>query len=148
MPRRRNAPWKRSLRADLFRQVWDLVDKPTFPQNIRDMAIAPVLNQLIREVQDVCVAECSRISTDQIELTDAERDSYWDRLRMPAADQDEEEPRKHLLIETFSAPCKAGFALDDDHLCPIVSIRDPERNIEAVLTTIEQIIRERGGIRP
>lgn len=70
---------------------------------------------------------------------------YWDRLRMPADDHDEEEKNtKILIIESVNEPCKIGFEVDNKQRCPIVSVKDiDEIDIDTTLITLEQIIRSR-----
>jgi hypothetical protein len=135
-----------SVVTRLFENVWDDSGPMKLPKSAREVVLEPVLNQLSSEIRDVCVDDCVRISTDPIELTERERDRYWQRLRLPSADEKSE--RLMIVIERDNEICKVGFEVDADRRCPIVSFKDTEKNVGAILQTIEQIVRQRTVPKP
>jgi hypothetical protein len=130
--------------ADVFHLAWEDVDGPRLPKNVQVLAIQPVINQLKREIRDVCIDDCSRVSTDRIELSEEQAESYWNRLRWPSVDDDDEKPKKHLVIEKHDEGCNARFKLDATHTCPLIDT-DDDGDVERDLAVFEQVIRERGG---
>lgn len=131
--------------GQFFSKVWDNASNINFPDETRKGIIKPILGQLIGELQDVCTSDCSRISSELSTLTKDELECYWDRLRMPADDYDEEEKNTQILIiESLNEACKIGFEVDNKQRCPIVSVKDiDEIDIDRTLITLEQIIRSR-----
>jgi hypothetical protein len=99
-------------------------------------AIQPVINQLKREIRDVCIDHCSRVSADRIELSEEQAESYWNRLRWPTVDDDDEKLKKHLVIEKHDEGCNAKFNLDATHSCPLIDT-DDDGDIERDLAVFE-----------
>jgi hypothetical protein len=109
------------------------------------IAIQPVINQLKREIRDVCIGHCSRVSTDRIELSEEQAESYWNRLRWPTVEDNDEKPKTHLVIEKHDERCNAKFNLDATHSCPLTDT-DDDGDMERDLAVFEQVSRERSGV--
>lgn len=130
--------------ATLFARIWEDAYGHEIPEEISRFAIQPVLRQLTAEIRDVCVEDCSRVVSDLGELTEEERDAYWDRLRLPTDYADEEsDSHRVLTVEAPDKPCKVGFEVDLVNRCPIINLREPERDIRHALETLWRIISVR-----
>jgi hypothetical protein len=61
---------------ELLEQVGSDSEIPRYAEVLQEIVIPPVLNQLTRELRDVCTGDCVRVSTELVELTEEERDKY------------------------------------------------------------------------
>lgn len=132
--------------GELFGHIWEDAYGLEIPAEISRIAIQPVLRQLTAEIRDVCVDDCSRVSSELGELTEKERDDYWDRLILPTGDSDEEDDSHRILtLEVPDKPCKVGFEVNINNRCPIINLREPEQDIGRALETLWRIISERSS---
>ena len=104
------------------------------------MLLAPVVEQLLSEVQDVCGSDCTRIvSFDRGALPNDkdEVDSYW--LRLEPDGLEEAGGRRLLRLEKFDAPCVVGFAVDKEHCCPLFGTKPTVKGTGEMLSIIERV---------
>ena len=90
------------------------------PEGVQEFLLMPIADQLLSEMQDVCSADCRRMSSlDRSALTDDkdEVDDYW--LRLEAEGVEEPTERRVMRLELLDAPCIVGFPVDKDHHCPL-----------------------------
>jgi restriction endonuclease len=112
--------------ARLFAHIWEDAYGHEIPEEISRIAIQPVLRQLTYEIRDVCVEDCSRVTSELGELTEQDRADYWDRLRLPTGDSAEDNDSHRILtLEAADKPCKVGFDVDVDNRCPIITSASP-----------------------
>jgi hypothetical protein len=95
--------------SKLIKSVWDSIKGPSFPQEVRDIIIEPMLNHLETELFDICQSDCHRVTTDPRMLTEKEIENYWERLHVREAQSSTKEDDAVLTIETKQIACKVGF---------------------------------------
>jgi hypothetical protein len=128
--------------ANLLSSVWDQT-RVKFPDQIRNMALEPIMRVIHGEVRDVCTSDCSRISTQRTMLSESEVSRYWDRLRVKERTPERLEPRPILTIEKYDGACKVGFALNKEVSCPLCDQEEPQESISEVLHVIETVAKVR-----
>lgn len=107
---------------------------------VKNYLLAPIADQLLSEMQDVCSADCERLylldyhtlTTDKDEVKD-----YW--LRFEPEGIEEPAERRILRIEKNDAPCKVGFSVDADHGCPLFAFEPTHGNIDDMLAIIKRV---------
>ncbi len=134
---------------DLAEYVLDCVrarlTEPPAPNGVVEMMLLPILNQLGEEMQDVCSADCRRITCfDHPTLLGADNPVkvYWSRLDPKGTPRDAE-PKTYLRLEQHDAPCKVGFVLDRDHSCPLFKLKPQPGNLKEFLSVIERVSKFR-----
>jgi hypothetical protein len=108
--------------------------KNTPPEGVKQTILSRVLLRLRAELGDVCVSDCSRvlqIPSEPVVLDKNEIEVYWDQLRLPPHETAEPHNKKLsnegiFLIESFDAPCKVGFELNQEHYCPLMLDQEEE----------------------
>jgi hypothetical protein len=124
-------------------QIWDDVQGRDYPEEVIEFILEPILDQLGTELRDICTSDCRRVTTDPIQLTEAEIENYWRRLHLPKSEEEEQVAKKVLAIESYKEPCAAGFKVSKDVSCPILSLESPHRNLEETLSIFKKIMRFR-----
>lgn len=112
-----------------------------FPEDVTTMLLAPVLDQLAGEMQDICSADCVRmLCCEPAWLVGDEKplETYWRRFD-PKGGAEGEEPRQLLRIEKNDAPCKVGYAVDKDNPCPLFDVEPSIGNLAEFLAIIERV---------
>jgi hypothetical protein len=122
------------------------------PEEIQRMILCPLLHRLRAELRDVCLSDCSRLSTipsGPMVLDKNEIEVYWDQLRLPtneAVKAVNEKPGDNSIffIETYDTPCKVGFELNAEHRCPFM-LDEEEETIDwgQMLSVFQQVISVR-----
>ena len=130
----------------LLQSVWDRSSKQILPAEHRDIAISPVLDQLTVELLDVCGSDCVRVSPPG-RLTWEQIEHYWERLRLPSTEGEDEKPEMDLIIEKLDEPCNVGFHVDANRPCPINYPSTEGGKYERLLEVLERIVRHRGPNR-
>lgn len=121
--------------------IWDRFDSKYFSSDLRESILKPILGILVEEIRDVCVSDCSRISTDYLILVEEEVEHYWNRIIINDKKTEEEICKQVLICEIHDKPCKVGYELDVDHSCPINNLSNPEKDISATINLVYDIIR-------
>jgi hypothetical protein len=134
-----------------MREVWDHVEGKRIPDELRAQVLKPVLEQIQRELRDVCTSDCARVTTDPIELHPAEIDRYWLRLRARAeakADEAKQRPHSVIIIENPKKPCAVGFALTPEQGCPLIALHGKADTMAAHLdetfVMLREVVQKRG----
>lgn len=136
--------------ADLAGLVMDSVgvrNGKVLSDEVREMLLLPVLYRLAGEMRDVCASDCTRlIGSDTTTLAGDENPvrTYWRRLD-PAGAPTNFERKRFLLMECLKAPCKVGFAVDEERRCPLYEVEPTLKNIAEFLTVIERVSRFRSA---
>ncbi len=120
-------------------RVWDSVDEHRYPNEIRQMVMQPVLQTLLDEVRDVCISDCSRVSTTRTALSERQVATYMRRLTLVEDDVIEAKSNEILVIETFKTPCSIGLALDETNHCPLCFHKISESDMPRTLQTIRLV---------
>lgn len=123
--------------------MWEKLGGRAYPCDVRELILKPVLGTLVREIEDVCVSDCSRVSRDLVGLKSEDIDQYWDRLLEPGPEEKDEKPRPILHIEAHAEPCKVGFVVDKKRPCPICRLDEPEKDLSGAMTVLKKIVRAR-----
>ena len=125
-------------------QVLKLVterDGKTLPRDAVEVLLMPILDQLAGEMGDVCSADCYRFfGSERRTLLKQEDslDSYWQRLEQngaPTVDR----PQSYVRIEMTTEPCKVGFEVKDEHLCPLYQTDPTVGTVTEFLAIIERV---------
>jgi hypothetical protein len=118
-------------------------ERKAFPEKIQNVLLAPIIDELLGQLQDVCSADCRRImGTKRRSLAEGEDefDNYWLRLVPAGIDLNENNDTRWLLIERNDAPCNVGFAVDKDHGCPLFAAETDVKNLGALLPILERVV--------
>ncbi len=133
------------MSAENVKQIIDLGSSQgadsELPDESWDILIGPICNQLQSEIQDVCSADCARIictRRDDLTADSDEISSYWARLNSQAIPK-KAEPDKHLIIESYNAPCKVGFEVSKDVSCPLFEVESTSSSLLLLLETIQKV---------
>lgn len=111
------------------------------PEEVVDVLLPPPLERLAGEMQDVCAADCKRVTwTGPATLVGSEDPVklYWRRLD-PKGGGGDGKPRKFLRLEKLKEPCKVGFELDDEHCCPLFEMKPTTANLAEFLAVVERV---------
>lgn len=111
-----------------------------FPEEMQDMILAPVLDQLLLEMQDLCSDGCNRVMVASgTSLTDhrSEAETYW--LRFESEPAEEAADDRRLRIERFDAPCVVGFQVDRDNHCPLFQCEPTVKYLGDVLGIVKRV---------
>lgn len=127
--------------ANILSDAWEMFEDCDYPQEIRNRILEPVLGTLQAELEDVCVNDCSRISSDPRSLSAKEIKSYWDRFG-PGL-KETLEPQRYLRIESYDRPCKVGFEVDEERGCPLCAIDQPHESIMEFMEIVDRVTRFR-----
>jgi len=110
------------------------------PEEFQDLVLAPILNQLLSEMQDVCASNCRRmISTDRKTL-DQEKDEidlYWLRLEPEGVEAPGD--RRFLQLEKLDEPCVVGFPVDAENGCPLFHMEPKAKTAGDLLAVIKRV---------
>jgi len=114
-------------------------------QEIMRHAMAPVISTLSAQLRDVCTHDCQRVTMDPILLTDAQIDTYWQRLILPSTLDGSADDHGQVIIEKGDKPCNVGLPLSRANWCPITHARYNEEtiNIDEALKLLQTIVRAR-----
>ncbi len=115
-------------------------DNP-YPDVVQSMLLMPIIDQLLGELQEVCSSDCQRFTTTLHALRTEDGDEvedYWWRLDQRGLPR-LEDPTAHLRLERTGAPCKVGFALNDEVTCPLFDAEPTLENLEAMLTVFAKV---------
>jgi len=108
---------------------------------LREAILYPVLANLMDEIRDVCMDDCTRVVGERV-LRDEEVEKYWNRLVEPDPDE-KDESKRILIIEDPKKPCKVGFVVNDEIRCPVLHVDHPEKSLSTTLRVLKEIIRKR-----
>lgn len=122
---------------NLLNSVWDQDSKHRYTFERRQEILGAILRTLNKEIRDVCTSDCSRVLTDPVLLTEAEINTYWDRLN--EASKPEISEKYILTIIDYKKPCKVGFRLGAKKSCPLEDNSKPERDIAGTLKVIKKV---------
>ncbi len=127
----------------LLKHTWEGSDRKVIPKKHRDYIIRPLIEQLASELSDVCHKDCERVSGgDPFELTEAEVELYWDRLKIPAKDYDEDKEVKTSIMRiNRSNPCRLRIEVDQTILCPLSNLIKEKRDIDKTIHVLHHVIR-------
>jgi hypothetical protein len=92
-------------------------DRNIIPDHFKEMLVAPVLDQLLSEMQDVCSSDCSRIySLSPLYLTKYKDEikEYWLKFEPSIVEKKEE---NNLILEKNDGLCKVGYDLNENGNC-------------------------------
>ena len=120
-------------------KVWDSVDEPRYPDEIRKMVMQPVLQTLFDEVRDVCISDCSRVITTRTALSERQVKSYMRRLTLMEDDVLKEKGSDVVVVEAFNTPCRIGLNLDDKNHCPVCFHDVSESDLSLTLQTVRLV---------
>lgn len=115
------------------------------PRHVSDYILLPVLGQLQSEVQDVCAADCRRMSADRRRVRSFEGDDlelYWSRLGDKGSTPPDE-PTSRLRLESLKEPCKVGFPVSETFCCPLFEIEPDLDTVERLFAIIERVATAR-----
>ena len=116
-------------------------DGKTFPDEVIELLLVPVLDRLAGEMQDVCTADCDRLlGSEATTLVGPEHpvQAYWRGLD-PAGAPAQPDERRFLRLERHDGPCKVGFSLNKDRGCPLYEVTPTATNVAAFLSVIERV---------
>jgi hypothetical protein len=110
------------------------------PEEFQNMLLAPVLVQLLAELQEVCSSDCRRmmlLTRNALAEGKDEVDDFW--LRFEAESSIEPKEDRRIRLEKYDEPCVVGFHVDKENSCPLFEL-DPEvKNLESILTVIKRV---------
>jgi hypothetical protein len=110
------------------------------PEDVQEFLLMPIMDVLLSEIQDVCSADCRRMScTDRNFLTEEndEVENYW--LRLEGQGLEEPAQRQILRIESFAAPCVVGFPVDEKVHCPLFLQEPSVKNTGELLAIVKSV---------
>lgn len=110
------------------------------PEEVQEFLLMPIMDVLLSEIQDVCSADCRRMSSlDRNLLTNGEDEveNYWLRLEAPGLDELAE--RQILRIESFKEACVVGFPVDEKVHCPLFLQEPTVKNTGELLAIIKSV---------
>lgn len=128
--------------SNILETVWEDIEGLQVPQELRQLIVNPVIGNLVAELRDVCMSDCSRVVGDLAALQSEEIDRYWDRLRIVAGNE-EQETQQILTIESYEKPCRVGFSVGKVRHCPICNLDPPDQSILPTMKILSQIIGKR-----
>ena len=138
------------ITSKVIENCWDVSDFANCPEEIRKLSINPVLRRLRDELSDVCMSDCTRVSTKPCVLDKEAIKNYWFRLRLPKKQDKDDKESKILIYEISGSPCKVGFKLNKKRRCPLVTSEfdklDNEKNeinIAHFMDFLEKVVRSR-----
>ena len=111
-------------------------DGTPWPQTLRDYVLPILTTGVVHEFFWACRADCVRVDVGL--RKEPSPTDYWNRFRK-AVDVAGED-RRFLYFERYDKPCKVGFALDAERLCPL---HKPPEGLRDVLDVIERVVRMR-----
>jgi len=116
------------------------------PDSVVEAVLSPILGHLLTEIQDLCAADCTRVSicSSNRVLSHDDNDvrDYWKRFTEGAAVQHEQDQRT-LFIQRIDAPCAVGFKVGPERGCPLVDATGDLRSIEALFVTVARALSHR-----
>lgn len=127
---------------NILTNLWNVTDRE-YPKEIQTIILEPIINQLQLELSDVCINDCNRVIQDKIEFTEDEIEQFWYRTKIQ--ENEIEEDKDILRIESHTEPCKIGFNLSCEKSCPLVSEDKPHLNLKNFIDTIYEIINFRSN---
>jgi hypothetical protein len=99
-----------------------LIKDDTFNDELKQFILGPVLWRICTELEDVCLDDCQRISSEPILLSKKEIDNYWYRLVVFTSEKEETkkpEDDRRLIIESKKHPCTLKLTNDLQESCPL-----------------------------
>lgn len=111
-----------------------------FPEAVIEVLLAPILNRLRSEMQDLCSDDCKRMMlSDRRALTDDrnELETYWFRFE-PGGIKQKTDTRT-IRIEKGDEPCVVGFAVDKDTRCPLFAVEPTVKNISDLMEIVKRV---------
>lgn len=126
----------------LLTGIWDTVEGREYPDEVRQFALQPILQNVFDDVRDVCVSDCRRVSTDRISLSENQVKTYLSRLSVATRTEGKKDDRI-LTIESFKEPCKLGLPLDKDTHCPLCALQGVTEDIGQTLSLVHFVASKR-----
>jgi hypothetical protein len=127
----------------LFDKAWEWGGVTDSSKDMRDMIAGAIVQQLRNELADVCISDCVRVSAAPMFLKEEEIEHYWDRLAEPTEPEAIDEAKETLVIEQKDRPCKVGFQVDSEHLCPFFDKERYGQDFKGKLEMLQQVVRSR-----
>lgn len=116
-------------------------DGKSFPDEVIEVLLMPVLDRLAGEMQDVCTADCDRLLGSEATTLIGPKhpvETYWRGVGAAGASAEPDE-RRYLRLERHDGPCKVGFALNKERGCPLYELKPVLPNVAAFLNVIERV---------
>lgn len=127
---------------NILTNIWNTTDIE-YPKELQAIILEPIIKQLQLELSDVCINDCNRVMQDKIEFTEDEIEQFWYRTKIQ--ENEIEEDKNILRIESHTELCKIGFNLSCEKSCPLVSEDKPHLNLKNFIDTISEVINFRSN---
>jgi hypothetical protein len=115
-------------------------DDKTFPDDVREMLLMPIIDRLSSELQDICSSDCDRMSAsyNARRLIVDSTGNYWQRFERDGL-KGEGTSGRTVRLESLRAPCKVGFAVDESRMCPLFALDPSLDNLAEVLDVLKRV---------
>lgn len=113
----------------------------SFPDDVYEVLLMPIIDQLQSEMQDVCGEDCRRIHSFRRKSLVEDKDeieTYW--LRLEPDGLEEVNDDNYLRLEGYNEPCKVGFLVDKDKSCPLFTFEPSIKNTQELLGIIKRVV--------
>ncbi len=117
-------------------------NEANMPEEVREYFLMPIMDQMLSELQDVCSEDCVRMSALRRASLTQDNDSietYWLRFAKEGNSAKEDDQRR-VLLESDTAPCIVGFAVNEKNRCPLFGTEPTIDNVATVLEIIKRVI--------
>lgn len=110
------------------------------PDSMKEMLLMPIIDRLSSELQDICSADCERMSAsfNRRTLMIDSIDHYWQRFERDGSKGDRTSGRT-VRLERLRAPCKVGFAVNEKRMCPLFGLDPSLDNVAEVLDVLKRV---------
>ncbi len=129
------------LTSKVLKDPWQFVDErdAPFPSSVHEAIVEPVLTRLLSELEDLCVADCARVSRDPLCLSDQELKRYWRRLEPTGHEgEDADDDRRVLCMTKTEVPC----VVDGQLHCALEGI-EPKRGSLSTYVDVLRAVAEK-----
>lgn len=112
----------------------------SFPDDVYEVLLMPIVDQLQSEMQDICGEDCSRIHLSRRKSLAENKDeleTYWLRLEPDGVKELGDDG--YLQIEGYKEPCQVGFEVDKEKSCPLFSFEPTIQNTEELLEIVKRV---------
>lgn len=117
----------------------------SFPVEVVDLLLGPMLNALRGDLQLVCSSDCDRFFAGQSRDLWAIRnpiETYWARFE-PSGAPGKPEPASYVRLESTTKPCRVGFELDEQRSCPLYQTEISAGNFEDFFAVATRVLNAR-----
>lgn len=126
--------------ATLIRSFLNRGEEGFFPEHFQNLQLAPVLDQLLAELGEVCSSDCQRVylfSRDALTESKDEIDDFW--LRLETEGDVKSKDNRRIRLERHDEPCVVGFPVDQENGCRLFKLEPEVKNLEDILAVIKRV---------